>query len=67
MEPGLKESVGAVGGRKIVAIYLLFEDGGWEVDEEAWAGRAGAAPEYVRGLGIIPFCGFADYTGCFRG
>ncbi len=52
--------MGDVGGGEVVAVHLLFQalDGG--VYEESWAGAAGAAPDYVRGGVVIPFCGFGD-------
>ena len=59
--------MGAVGRGEVVGVNLLLQHRLWEIDKETWARGASNAPEYIGRLGIVPGCGFANYSGRFSG
>ena len=58
--------MGYVRAREVVAVHLLLVGGEFGFDEEAWAAGAGAAPDDVGRLVVVPCCSFGEDAGGFR-
>lgn len=56
-----------VSAGEIVRVHLLAVRIDFAFDEETGTGDAGAAPDYVGGLIVVPGCGFGEDAGCFGG
>ena len=59
--------MGYVRAREVVAVHLLAVGGEFGFYEEAGAAGAGAAPDDVGGLVVVPCCGFREDAGGFGG
>ena len=60
-------SVRDVCAGEVVRVHLLAVRVKFAFYEEVRMGDAGAAPDYVGGLVVVPCCCFGDGAGCFCG
>lgn len=59
-QPGAERGVRDTDGGEVIHVYLLLVNLQRRVDEETWDARAGATPDYVRRLAIIPLRCFGE-------